>query len=56
MSNIQHGISNDEKKEMSEKEKNKENNLKKFDLQEWFTTLIPKLLYHAHSQAPAWEC
>jgi len=37
ISNIQHGISKYEvRKQMSEKEKNTENNQKKFDLQERF--------------------
>jgi len=41
---------------MKEIEKRMNEKGKKFDLQERFTTLIHELLYHAHSQAPAWEC
>ncbi len=45
ISNIQHGISNDEVKiKMSEKEKNKENNQKKFDLQERLSDYAVKII------------
>ena len=44
ITNIQHGISNDERKINEQKKENRENNQKKFDLQERFIDYAVRII------------